>query len=534
MMRDFLGYAEFAVFWDRFQPETPFGREEKERLRVLDEAGALTQLWDETDVLLDFLRELEQDEVRLARILHHLKRLPRFLDEPRPVYDEVELFQFKKFLHNYKSIGELLNATVRATFAFDFISDAFERLLDRGRQSAESFYVADDYSAELAQVRAELRQLGEAGLKLRAERLAAVQARWGLEFGSREFLLVPRERLGEASELLLVEPYDEALCAVRPLRSAEELVLAERRVQLLAKERSCEEDVLEYLSHAARQELAQLLEYREAAKRFDLALARARLAKEQGLVRPVLTEGSIRIRQGRFLPCEEACRALAMCYTPLDATLDASVSVVFGSNMGGKTMVLKTVAFLQLCAQTGLFVPADSFETRVFRSFHYLGEGSAREPIQGLSGFGFEIRSLTQVWNDLDTPTLALFDEFARTTSSHEAEAILSAVTEALVGRPRVVALFSTHFRGVKRLDRAHYLRMQGLDRRSLDFQEAEGRSLDERIRLINSHMDHRLVADEGTQDGSDAIAVAALLGLDPAVAERARLHFQTSNRAQE
>jgi DNA mismatch repair ATPase MutS len=292
--------------------------------------------------------------------------------------------------------------------------------------------------------------------------------------------------------------------------------------------------VLEYLSHAARQELARFLDYREVVKRFDLALARARLAKEQGLVRPVLTDGPLRIRQGRFLPCEEACRALAMPYCPLDATFEGSVSVVFGSNMGGKTVVLKTVAFLQLCAQTGLFVPAGFFETRVFRTFHYLGEGSVKEPIQGLSGFGFEIRRLAQVWNDLDTPTLALFDEFARTTSSHEAEAILSAVTEALAGRPRVVALFSTHFRGVKRLAHARYLRMQGLDRRSLDFQEAVGRSLDERIRLINSHMDHRLVADDGLQDGSDAIAVAALLGLDPAVAERARLHFQTRIRAQE
>ena len=85
-----------------------------------------------------------------------------------------------------------------------------------------------------------------------------------------------------------------------------------------------------------------------------------------------------------------------MTYTPLDAVLDANVTVIFGSNMGGKTVALKSFAFLQACAQTGLFVPAVRFETRLFKHFHYLGEGAAKEETQGLSGFGFEIRQFVE------------------------------------------------------------------------------------------------------------------------------------------
>lgn len=532
-MRDFLAYAEFESFWARFQPETPFGKEEKGKLTVHSDPRALTDLWDRTDTLLVLLQELERDEVRLNRITHHLKRLPRFPEEAHPVYDEVEIFQFKKFLHNYKSILDLLDPRVRLAFGFTYGSAAFERMLAIGRQSAESFFVADEYAEELAQVRAEIRSNDEAIRIAREGRATEIQARWEVEFGFRDFVLINRERLGdirEASALLLVEPYDETKYAVRPLRSAAELVLSERRLALLARERSCEENVLEVISRAARQELPRFLEYLEIVKAFDLALARARLARKYGLKRPLLTEGCIRIQRGRYLPCEEACRAMGTPYTPLDAILDTSVTVVFGSNMGGKTVVLKSFAFLQLCAQTGLFVPAAHFETRLFRHFHYLGEGCTKDATQGLSGFGFEIRQLTQAWQSFQEPTLALFDEFARTTNSHEAEALISAVIEAMADNPAIIALFSTHFRGVRRLAGTRYLRMQGLDRASLDFHAAEGVSLDERIRLINRHMGHRLVTDEGTQAVSDAIAVATLLGMDPDVSQRAEYYFQERN----
>jgi DNA mismatch repair ATPase MutS len=531
MMRDFLAYAEFGGFWERFHPETPFGREEKERLTIHTAPEDLEKIWDQTDCLLAFLAKLEGDTVRLSRITHHLKRIPRFPEEPRSVYDEVEIFQFKKFLHNYKSIGELLDHEVQHRFGFSFVSASFERLLDVGRQSAESFYVADEYSPELASVRAEIRKVDESLRFARDHRAAEIKARWGLEFGFKDFLLVVRKTIGDpqaASDLLLVEPYDETMYAVRPLRSAEELVLSERRTALLSKERSCEEAVLEHLSRVASEELPRLLEYREVVRAFDLALARARLAREYDLIRPTIGTGALRIDRGRFIPCEEMCRDLGTPYTALDAMLDASVTVVFGSNMGGKTIVLKSIAFLQLCAQTGLFVPADRFETRVFRHFHYLGEGCIREDIQGLSGFGFEIRQLNQAWEAFQEPTLALFDEFARTTNSHEAEAILSAVIEGMSGNHAVMAFFSTHFRGVQRFRNVSYLRMKGLDRAGLDLHEADGVALDERIRLINKHMEHRLVPDDETRTVSDAIAVAALLGMDPAIARRAENFYQT------
>jgi DNA mismatch repair ATPase MutS len=238
-------------------------------------------------------------------------------------------------------------------------------------------------------------------------------------------------------------------------------------------------------------------------------------------VRPLLHDGPIRVAAGRHLPTEELCAELGTPYTPLDASFDGGPTVVFGSNMGGKTVVLKTLAFLQVAAQSGLFVPAARFETRVFRRFHYVGEGRGREAGRGLSGFGFEVRQLAEAHADFGDETLALFDELARTTSSAEAEALLSALLEELTARPRTVALFSTHFRGVRRLAGATYLRMAGLDRSRLGLGK-DGDDLAARIRRIDLLMRYRLEPDDPGERRSDAITVARLLGLSPGLARRA------------
>jgi len=529
-MRDFIAYAQFGQFWERFQPDTPFGRAEKEAMRVLRDGAELERAWDDTERALDLLGALEGDGVRRSRILHHLRRLPRFRDEAKPVYDEVEVFQFKKFLHNYRSLADLLGAETRQAFGLAFASEALEARLDTGRQSAESFYVADAFSEALGQVRRQLRETDSALKAQQARRAAEIQARWGFDFASRAFLLVPREALGSpeaAGDLLLVEPYDEEKYAVRPRDTAEAFLLKERHAHLLARERTEEAAVLEALSSDLREELPRFATYRAAATRFDLAFARARLAREYGLVRPTLRDGAVEIRGGRFLPCAEACRRLGTEYVPLDAAFDTRATVLFGSNMGGKTVVLKTLAFLQLCAQTGLFVPAQAYATRVFQRFHYLGEGRTAEATQGLSGFGFEIRRFVEAAEDCGTAALLLFDEFARTTSSREAEAILSAVLEEMAARPGVLALFSTHFRGVRRLPGVRYLRMKGLNRDGLDLELAPGTALSERIRLIDQRMEYHLVADVSGAEVSDAIAVAGLLGLDPRITRRASEYFR-------
>jgi DNA mismatch repair ATPase MutS len=231
------------------------------------------------------------------------------------------------------------------------------------------------------------------------------------------------------------------------------------------------------------------------------------------------------VEGARFKPVEADCARLALDYRPLDARFDASAVVLFGSNMGGKTVVLQTVLFLQILAQSGLFVPALAFRTRVYSRIEYVGE-LAGERLAGLSGFGFEIWRFDRAWKDREGALVA-FDEFARTTGSHEAEALLSAIVEAYAEDGGGRAFFATHFRGVARVPGAAYLRMKGLDREAASEALELDAPLELRLAGINRHMRYELVEDSGGADaGSDALAIAELLGLDPAIAARAAGRF--------
>jgi len=529
-MRDFVAYAEFLDFWSKSVPETPFGRDAHERMDPCFDAGRLEVIYDQTDALLSMLRGMEYDGSRQATILHHLRRLPRLPALDQQTYDEIEIFQVKKFLHNYRALMAQLPESVQALFGFEYRSHALEERLDRGGRSAETFYIADGYSPGLASARAGILEIDAHVCALEENNAAEIKELFGLDFRGRSFLLAPKDLLADrdsAGRLLDIEPYDDTRFCVRPAKPAALLNLLEKRGELARLERLCEGEVLESISEDIRTELPNLLKYRDAALAFDLAWARARMAHELNLTRPRLGEGGpIRVAKGRFPPCESVCKEHGVPYTPLDAAFEPGATVVFGSNMGGKTIVLQTVAFLQLAAQTGLFVPAAAFETRIFRSFRYIGERRGGALHQGLSGFGVEMRQLTGAWRCLcaaDGGTLLLMDEFARTTSSGEAEAILAAVLEAIAQKPGAVALCSTHFHGVPRLPGVRYLRMAGL-RKGICSVGKDSPDTDP-IAEIAKAMTYRLLNDDEGR-ASDAIAVARMLGLDESLAQRAEELF--------
>jgi DNA mismatch repair ATPase MutS len=523
-MEDLIAYTQFHEFYAQSRPETPYGRDVHERMEFYFDAAPLEKIYGQTEALLTLWNGLKDAPAQLSLITHHLKRLPRFPQKEQQVFDEIELFQIKKFLHNYRGLMGQLPPETKKALGFEYHSQALEELLNQGRQSEETFYIADEYSAELAAIRSEILEIDAEIQEMEARREAEVKEKYGFDFQGRPFLLVPRDRLGDyatASALLTIEPYDDEKYAVRPLRCTASMVLTERRRALAEKERISEAHILAIIAVQVNAEIPSLLKYRDVILVFDLAWGRARMAHKLALTRPQLhKKKSIWITKGRFAPCQSVCVKQGVPYTPLDACFESGATVIFGSNMGGKTVVLQTTAFLQLAAQAGLFVPAERFDTYIFNTFHFIGERRDGHIHQGLSGFGLEMQQLMSAWRHIDAEdgqTLLLMDEFARTTSSNEAEAILAAVLEAISQKSNTLALCSTHFHGLPRLAKIKYLRMAGLKEKKI--------SATPEPTKIAQHMSYLLMEDDGKQS-SDAIAVAQLLGLDDKLVQRAEFFF--------
>lgn len=518
-MKDAWAFCQLDGFWADYTPLSPWGRDEADRREVLTERESIESRYDDIERALAFMDACSGDPARQDRVSHHLKRVPRLPLRASERYELIELFQIKKFLANYRGLVSALGPDTAKAFGLTSVAARLAAELDKGGSDPETFFIADRYDDELAAARAALAEL-DADERTECARLeASIRLTHGLSFDGREFIVVPRDDAPPPdSPLCALEPYDDTRYLVRPRPQAQALELAARRQALLERERLAEDRVIGRLSELASEAMPELSGAVAALTRWDRAFAGARLARAFGLVRPALDSDAMVLDGARHIPCQRDCADLGLAYQSLCADFSSGAVVLFGSNMGGKTVALKTVLFLQLLAQAGLFVPAIAFKTRVYRAVEYVGELGG-ERLAGLSGFGFELWRLERAWKEADGALVA-FDELARTTGSHEAEALLSAVVSAWAlkaGRSGGRAFFATHFRGVRRADGAQFLRMRGLDRQgALEALDADA-PLKDRLAGINRHMRYEIVQDDAgdTAGRSDALAIAAMLGLD-------------------
>jgi len=530
-------FARVDEFWSHYNPLTPWGKDDKETRRILVDPALIEARYDDIEVAVTWLQNHADDPVSIDRMSYHLKRLPRIPGTAKDLYELAELFQVKKFLANYRGILTGLGTETAARFGMEQIEDGrptggLAAMLSRGGSDPETFHLSDSYDPELGRVRASIAEVDTLIAAGKAQAEAEAAELFGVSFDGREFLVVPRESalaMADSGGRFSLEPYDDTRYTVRIMPSMNVLEAMGRRERLRESEQQVEDRIISMISVLVRQALPDLAIAVEAVTRWDLARAGAVLSRELALTRPRIDSEVMVLDDARFVPCQEECARLGMEYTPLSVRFDSQSIVLFGSNMGGKTVVLQTVLFFQLVAQAGLFVPASSFRTLVYERIEYVGERSG-ERLEGLSGFGLEVWRLGKV-REAGSASLVAFDELARTTGSHEAEALLSAVVEAYAEPAGGVyksahdrAFFATHFRGVARIPGAEYRKMRGLDRKAVEAAQAvaASRPLAERLSGINHYMKYEVIEDDGLVADSDALAIASLLGLDKSIVERA------------
>jgi len=207
--------------------------------------------------------------------------------------------------------------------------------------------------------------------------------------------------------------------------------------------------------------------------------------------------------------------------TPLDVEvgIDFDALVISGPNMGGKSVCLLTCGFVATCAAFGLPVPAARARVGLFDRIGWLGTGRSAHVGGLLSSFAAEVLALKDVLAG-DVPRLLLLaDEFARTTTPHEAKALSVALLARLRER-HACALLATHLEGLAAAAGVRHFAVRGL----LGIPTPPpAEDVGDALALLAESMDYR-VAEVGVDDAprADAIALTALLGLDRAFVEAA------------
>jgi DNA mismatch repair protein MutS len=257
----------------------------------------------------------------------------------------------------------------------------------------------------------------------------------------------------------------------------------------------------------------ELLAAAEALASLDVAAALAEWAADVGATRPRIDRSlTFDARGARHPVVEAAVRRAGGAFTPNDCALDGSgesharLSIVTGPNMAGKSTFLRQNALLAVLAQSGAFVPAQSFTLGVVdRLFSRVGAGD--DLARGRSTFMAEMVETAAILTQATPRSLVILDEIGRGTATWDGLAIAWACAEALHDANRCRALFATHYHELATLEG----RLAHVSNLSLKAKEWNGE-------LIFLHE-----AGPGCADRSYGVQVAKLAGVPAAVVARAR-----------
>ena len=141
-------------------------------------------------------------------------------------------------------------------------------------------------------------------------------------------------------------------------------------------------------------------------------------------------------------------------FIPNDVLLNGderSFAVLTGPNMGGKSTYLRQIGLIQLLAQIGSYVPAQSADLcMVDRIFTRIG--AADDLSRGDSTFMMEMREASVILRRASKNSLVLIDEIGRGTATSDGLALAIAISEWLLDKVACLTVFATHFHELTQL----------------------------------------------------------------------------------
>ena len=242
----------------------------------------------------------------------------------------------------------------------------------------------------------------------------------------------------------------------------------------------------------------------------DCLLSFAKVAEEQGYVRPVVDESDVLdISQGRHAVIETQL-PVGERYVPNDVYLDTErqqIVMITGPNMSGKSALLRQTALIAIMAQMGCFVPAERARIGLVDKV-FTRVGASDSLSTGESTFMVEMTEAANILNNVTLRSLVLFDELGRGTSTYDGISIAWAIVEYLHEHKRAQArtLFATHYHELNEMEK----RFDRIKNYNVSVKEMDGKVIF--LRKL----------ERGGSEHSFGIHVAEIAGMPPSIVRRA------------
>lgn len=198
----------------------------------------------------------------------------------------------------------------------------------------------------------------------------------------------------------------------------------------------------------------------------DVLCGLAELGIHQGYCRPEMLEGrEIEVIGGRHPVVEQSLPA--GFFVPNSTWLGGKESnhkdaedtendkpdlvILTGPNASGKSCYLRQVGLIQLMAQIGSFIPANSAKLGICDRI-FTRVGAVDDLATGQSTFMVEMNETANILNHATTKSLVLLDEIGRGTATFDGLSIAWAVAEYLADEIKARTIFATHYHELNEL----------------------------------------------------------------------------------
>ena len=202
-------------------------------------------------------------------------------------------------------------------------------------------------------------------------------------------------------------------------------------------------------------------------------------------------------------------------YQNINLNIHNKVNIITGSNMGGKSTILKTIGQIAMMTKLGLPLPAEKVSIRLFDNVFFSGPATA-EDRSDLSSFGMEVFALQNVLQTKGQ-NLFLLDEFGRGTNPAEGQALFHSVLKYFSNHTETILISATHFSLPTDIQNLSHFQMIGLKKDYInELKSNPNLSLIEKLKLINKYMNYQPIEVEKNEDiPKSALLIAEILGLE-------------------
>ncbi len=193
--------------------------------------------------------------------------------------------------------------------------------------------------------------------------------------------------------------------------------------------------------------LSEILAY------LDVIISFAVTAIENNYVRPEFVDDYvIDIEEGRHPVVEKLIGREDFVSNNVRMDREGNFIVLTGPNMAGKSTYMKQIGLIQILAQIGSYVPAQSARLSIVDKI-LTRIGAADDIVSGQSTFMVEMSEVSNIINSATERSLIILDEVGRGTSTFDGISIATAITEYIHDKIKAKTIFATHYHELTELE---------------------------------------------------------------------------------